>query len=101
LLMPHQQKYAFLLAVPMVSYLLYFFIISFQYQKTTGYYFALYTFVIAMLIYSPLYGSDIIGKLLFLFTQHYRFMTFSTLLMIPVSLYCSPIRLQKIIFNKT
>lgn len=99
LLLPHQQKYAFLLVVPMISYLVYFFIISFQYPKTIGYYFALCTFVTVVLIYSPLYGSDIIGKFLFLFTQHYRFMTFSTLLIIPISLYCSPKRLQGIIDN--
>ncbi|HVG41584.1 MAG TPA: glycosyltransferase family 87 protein, partial [Chitinophagaceae bacterium] len=96
LLLPHQQKYAFILAIPMVSYLIYFFITTIHYQKTGGYYFALFLFVVSMLFYSPLYGTDVIGKFLFYFTQHYRFLTFSTLLIIPISLYCSPGRLQSI-----
>jgi len=95
LLLPHQQKYAFILAIPMISYLLYFFIATSKHHKTNGYYLALFTFVICMLIYSPLYGSDIIGKFLFLYTQHFRFLTFSTLLIIPISLFCSPDRLFK------
>ena len=90
LLLPHQQKYAFLLAIPMVSYLLYFFIKTFDRQQDIRYRIALYTFVISMLVYSPLYGMDVIGKFLFKFTQHYRVMTFCTLLLIPVSIYCNP-----------
>lgn len=95
LLLPHQQKYAFLFAIPMISYLLYFFIRTYAYQKTTLYYIMLYTFAVCLLFYSPLYGSDVIGRFLFDVTQHYRFLTFATLLFIPVSMYCSPLRLDK------
>ena len=98
LLLPHQQKYAFLLIIPMISYLLYFFIATFHFPKTIGYKTSLYTFIFAMLIFSPLYGSDIIGKYLFLLTQHYRFLTFASILVIPISLYCSPNRLINLTF---
>jgi hypothetical protein len=90
LLLPHQQKYAFLLAIPMISYLLYYFIVSYYLQKSKSYYFAFYSFIVCMLFFSPLYGSDIIGKFLFLYTQHFRFLSFATIFLIPISLYCKP-----------
>jgi hypothetical protein len=95
LLFPHQQKYDFILVAPMISYLVYYFIVAFKYPKSRGYYITLYTFGICMLLYSPLYGSDIIGTFLFDYTQHYRFLTFATILLVPVSLYCSPKRLLR------
>jgi hypothetical protein len=94
LILPHQQKYAFLLAVPMVSYLVYFFIATHRYPRNAGYYLTLSIFILCALFFSPLYGSDIIGKFLFRLTQHYRFLTFATLFLIPVSLYCNPGKLS-------
>ncbi len=96
LLFPHQQKYAFILAIPMITYILYFYISTFKNKRSYGYNLTLYTFAISMLFFSPLYGSDIIGKFLFRLTQHYRFLTFSTLLLIPISIYCSPKKLFKL-----
>lgn len=96
LLLPHQQKYAFLLAIPIVCYLLNFFIYTYGKIKTKGYYFTLSVFICCMLFFSPLYGSDIIGRFLFDYTQHYRFLTFATLFLIPISLYCNPSRLKSI-----
>jgi len=93
LLLPHQQKYAFILCLPMISYLLYFYITTYQliiFKKSTGYYFSFIIFIISMLLYSPLYGSDVIGKFLFIYTQHYKFLTFATLFIIPISIYCNP-----------
>jgi hypothetical protein len=94
LLFPHQQKYAFLLALPMISYLLYFFIMSKPINMKTGYLLSLFLFSLSMLFYSPLYGSDIIGRFLFNLTQHYRILTIATLLIIPISLYCNPDKLK-------
>lgn len=93
LLLPHQQKYAFLLALPMVAYILYFYIKTFQLEKTAAYRLVFVFFALGMLLYSPLYGSSAIGWFLYKWTQHYRFLSFSTLLLIPVALYCSPARL--------
>ena len=94
LLLPHQQKYAFLLALPMVSYLVYFFMAAPAAVKSKkGFRISLGVFVLCMLWFSPLYGMDVIGKFLFLLTQHYRVLTFATLGIIPVALYCAPFRL--------
>lgn len=95
LLLPHQQKYAFLLAIPMVCYLLYFFIKTNSIPKSKLDKIVLAIFYGCMLVYSPLYGMDIIGKFLFALTQHYRLLTICTLLLIPISLYCNPLRCIK------
>ncbi len=95
LLMPHQQKYGFLLVCPMIYYLLYFFIGTFYSPiKTKAYYSAFYTFVACMIIYSPIYGSSVIGKFLFELTQHYRLLSFATLFLIPIAIYCSPSKFE-------
>jgi hypothetical protein len=96
LLLPHQQKYAFILVMPMITYLLYFFINTYNNQNSKYYNFILYTFIICLLIFTPLYGSDIIGKFLFDYTQHFRFLTISTLILIPISIYCSPQKIHKL-----
>ncbi|MBN2746047.1 MAG: DUF2029 domain-containing protein [Bacteroidales bacterium] len=96
LLLPHQQKYAFILAVPMITYLLYFFILTYKHRKTIGYKIALYTFMVCLLFFSPIYGSDIIGAFLFKYTQHFRFLSFATILLIPISIFCSPKKLRQI-----
>lgn len=95
LLMPHQQKYAFLLVCPMVCYLLYFFIGTFNSRiRTRTYFFVFNAFIVCMIVYSPLYGSSIIGKFLFEFTQHFRLLSFATLFLIPIAVYCSPSRFE-------
>jgi hypothetical protein len=94
LIMPHQQKYAFLLGMPLVAYLVYYFISTYKLDHSALFKICLATFALASLFFSPLYGSDIIGKYLFKLTQHYRLLTFAFLLLIPVSLYCTPARLE-------
>ena len=96
LLMPHQQKYAFLLAAPMIAYILYYFIVTFKQQKTKMYYLVFALFCVSMLFYSPLYGSDILGRFWFNYTQHFRFLSFATLFLFPISLYCSPGKLKQV-----
>jgi hypothetical protein len=51
---------------------------------------AFWAFVASVLVYSPLYGSDILGEYLFALTQHYRLLTWCTLSLIPIALYCDP-----------
>ena len=95
LLLPHQQKYAFLFVIPMLSYIFYFFISTWKMKKTTLYWICLVCFIIPSLMYSPLYGSDVIGKFLFNYLQHYRILTVATLFFIPVALYCNPRTLRQ------
>lgn len=99
LLLPHQQKYAFLLALPMISYVSYYYVITFKLKKTFYDKLIFIIFVISMFFYSPFYGSDILGRFLFDLTQHFRILSISTLLLIPVSLFCSPINLKTKLLN--
>jgi len=96
LLLPHQQKYNFLLVLPMIVYLLYFFISKKWALTSIPFIIALVVFSLSMVIFSPIYGSDIIGGFLFRLTQHYRFMTFATLFIIPVALICNPGQLENL-----
>lgn len=94
LIFPHQQKYAFLLVLPMTAYIVYFFFNTWDIYKGGSFYrMVLFVFIISMIVFSPIHGSDIIGKDLFKLSQHYRLITMSTLLMIPISLFCSPRKL--------
>ncbi len=94
LLIPHQQKYAFVLVMPMVAYLTYFFIKTKKNRKDHIYNTVFVLFCILMLVFSPLHGADIIGWHTFRLSQHYRMITIVTLLLIPISLYCHPQKLD-------
>ena len=97
LIIPHQQKYAFLLVIPMVAYVLFFFIKTYSAKHTLVYKSVLVIFGVSMIVFSPIHGSDIIGWNAFKWSQHYRLITIVTLLLIPISLYCNPKRLRKLI----
>ncbi len=97
LIMPHQQKYAFAFILPLISYLVYFFLVSYEFEKNIKYKMSFSIFVLCMLFFSPIYGSDVLGKFLFRLTQHYRLLTISTLLIIPLSIYLSPNKLNSIL----
>lgn len=95
LVMPHQQKYGFLLVMPMVGYLVYYFIKAWQFHKTSKIKIVFSLFCILMIVFSPIHGSSIIGWHAFKFSQHYRFITIVTLILIPISLYLHPEKLRK------
>ena len=97
LIIPHQQKYAFLLVIPMVAYVLFFFIKTYSAKHTLVHKSVLVIFGVSMIVFSPIHGSDIIGWNAFKWSQHYRLITIVTLLLIPISLYCNPKRLRKLI----
>jgi Glycosyltransferase family 87 len=97
LIFPHQQKYAFLLVMPMTAYIVYFFFNTWSISlNSKTYKFVFVLFAVSMIVFSPIHGSEIIGKELFRLSQHYRLITMSTLLLIPISLYCSPHKLKSI-----
>jgi hypothetical protein len=86
LIFPHQQKYALLFALPMVMYITYYIVAKWEMIKGSAFYKSwLIVFIVAMLFYSPLYGSDIMGRYLFTLSQHFRVLSFSTILLIPIS----------------
>lgn len=97
LIFPHQQKYAFLLVIPMTAYVVYFFFNTWSISlNSKTYKFVFVLFAVSMIVFSPIHGSDIIGKELFRLSQHYRLITMTTLLLIPISLYCSPQKLKSL-----
>lgn len=95
LLMPHQQKYSFLFVFPMIIYLLNAFYTIPATGRTRAYYGLLILFVACMLVYSPIHGKDVLGKHLFEWSQHLHLLTWSTLLLIPIAMYCTPDRLYQ------
>ncbi len=97
LIIPHQQKYAFILVIPMVAYMVFFFIKTYSQSNSRLYKLVLVIFSISMLVFSPIHGADIIGWKAFRWSQHYRLITIVTLLLIPISQYCNTKRLKTLI----
>jgi hypothetical protein len=93
LLLPHQNKYDFLFVLPMIYYIIYFLLIDYYYNKKINF-FIIIPFLLITLFYSPIYGSDIIGWFLFRYTQHYRFLTIATILLIAIAVYCNPKKIE-------
>lgn len=99
LVMPHQNKYGFLLCCPLVCYLLYFYVATFKKAHSFNYKFVFVFFAIAMIVYSPLNGSDIMGWKLYRIGQHFRVVSFATLSLILVAMYCSPKKFYRLQMN--
>jgi hypothetical protein len=88
LIFPHQPRYALFAALPMTYYLLWYFIS--KQSKTIGHKASIFFFVLAMIFYSPLNGLDILGRDLFYLSQSLKFLTLSTLFLIPLSWFARP-----------
>ncbi len=96
MIFPQQNKYEFLFVLPMIIYLLLFFIRYWNILiKSQMYKFHFILFCIAMLPFSPFYGSDILGRKFFNLTQHFRILTIASLLVIIIALACNPYRMNK------
>ena len=85
LIFPHQQKYAFILILPAVAYVLYFILI----MKKSGFYFEkplLYKTLIGLLIIVWLLTTastdGIIGRKLYEYGQYFKLITWGTMLLI-------------------
>lgn len=88
LIFPHQPRYALFAALPMTYYLLWHFIT--QSKATLQFKISLFIFVTIMIFYSPLNGLDILGRDLFYLSQSLKFLTWGTLLLIPLSWLARP-----------
>lgn len=89
ILFPHILIYTFIYICPMLVYLLYYFIVSLQLQRPVNK-LVLCSFVLISIIFTPIIGTDVIGKYAFHFLQHFRVLTIMTLLLIPIALLCRP-----------
>jgi hypothetical protein len=99
LLFPHQQKYAFIYVFPAIIYLTYFFIVT---RKTSGKGFKLLLilFLLNGIVFTPIIGSDSIGRYFYDLLQYYRIITYSTLFLVAMLLICSPRKLNDSIANQ-
>ena len=93
LIFPHMQIYAFIYTAPMIIYLLYFFIVQRQRNIGIGFGLLLY-FSILSILFTPIIGRDVIGAFLFHALQHYRILTFATILLIPIAIICTPKKIR-------
>ncbi len=93
LIFPHMQIYAFIYTAPMIIYLLYFFIVQQQRNISIGFSLLLY-FSILSILFTPIIGRDVIGAFLFHALQHYRILTFATILLIPIAIICTPKKIR-------
>lgn len=96
LIFPHMQIYAFIYTAPMIIYLLYFFIVQQQRNISIGFSLLLY-FSILSILFTPIIGRDVIGAFLFHALQHYRILTFATILLIPIAIICTPKKIRCIV----
>ena len=89
LIFPHMQIYAFIYIAPMVIYLLYFFIIQ-KHRNIRINAVLVFYFGIISILFTPIIGRDVIEAFLFHALQHYRILTFATILLIPIAIICTP-----------
>jgi len=89
LLFPHQQKYAFMYVFPSVIYLTYYIITEWQLNIKRAKW--LLVFYIPVFIeFSPIIGSDIIGRSLYQLFDYFRILSFATLFQIVFLMICVP-----------
>ncbi|MDJ1502609.1 glycosyltransferase family 87 protein [Xanthocytophaga agilis] len=99
LLFPHQQKYAYIYLFPAIIYLLYYFIIHFQFQRSKEIYFPLGIFILASFFFTPIIGSDIIGRYIYDVLQHFQILTIAAILLVPALLMCPPSKIESLVKN--
>lgn len=90
LIFPHQQKYAFLLMFPAIVYLMYYVIIQFRVNQSSSIKWFTALFGVVVFVFTPIIGSDIIGRYAYDVIQHYRILGMSALLLIPFLTIASP-----------
>jgi hypothetical protein len=98
LIFPHQQKYAFLFAIPAIVYICYFVVVNFNSatRKTNN---SKYYGIIILLTVSftlmTLSTDGIIGRTLNLITQHYKTITYGAIILIIILITCPPNWMKK------
>jgi len=98
LIFPHQQKYAFFLALPAIFYLSYFIIRTLTAREAEGktgppaLVMALFFLSFALMTLST---DSVIGRSLNLVTQHYKTITYGALLLLVLLAACSPEHFEK------
>ncbi|HBH07290.1 MAG TPA: hypothetical protein DDX92_11885 [Flavobacteriales bacterium] len=93
LIFPHQQKYAFISMLPAIIYVIYGLIVMpVANQKQKVILWLGVSFV--LLIFTPLIGSDIIGRYTYNLLQYYKVLTISGLAILPILLIFNPDKIE-------
>ena len=102
LIFPHQQKYAFIMIFPSVIYLTYYFILRFKFKPGITTYILLGVILLIGVVFTPIIGSDIIGRYNYDVIQHYRILGISAILLVPFLMLASPKEVESMLsFAKT
>jgi len=99
LIFPHQQKYAFIFLFPMIAYLSYYCMIMWKFNRTRSFRLFLVLLLIVSINFTPVIGSDIIGRLNYNLVHHYRLLGISTLLLIAAAIYADPKSIEEILIK--
>jgi hypothetical protein len=94
LIFPHQQKYAFLLCVVAQFYLLFFLIQNYSKGNLSFRWKIVCVFLGISFVLMTLTSDGVIGKTLNEWTQHYKFITYGAIILIPALFIASPKYIQ-------
>jgi len=97
LIFPHQQKYAFIFILPMIIYLSYYCIVMWKYNRNKNFLIYFSFLLLISIIYSPIIGTDIIGRNLYYFLHHFRILGIGTLLLILFAILANPATIERCI----
>lgn len=94
MIFPHQQKYAFLFTIPAISYLIYFHVVTWKEKKSLNQKIGFGILCILLIAFTPIIGSDVIGRANYDLFHHFRMLGISTLLLIPFLMVYRPARIE-------
>jgi hypothetical protein len=95
LIFPHQQKYAFVFIFPMIVYLIYYCMIMWKFNRNKGFKIFLSLLLIVSVIFTPIIGSDIIGRFNYDLIHHFRILGISTILLVIFAVIGNPKSIKK------
>jgi hypothetical protein len=94
LIFPHQQKYAFLFIFPMVTYLVYYVILMWNFNQTQKFKVFFYLLIPVSIVFSPIIGADVVGRFTYSLVHHYRILGICALLLIVFAAYATPDKIR-------
>jgi hypothetical protein len=93
IIFPHQQKYAFVMVMPAVAYIIFFFFYQYYYKKEVYRkvkWWFIRTLFFLFVILTTFTSDAFIGRKMSNYTQHFKLITFGTLLVIVILAICEP-----------
>lgn len=101
LIFPRQQKYAFIFIFPMVIYLVYYCMLLWNYNRSKGFKIFLGLLLLLSIVFTPIIGSDVIGRRTYDLFHHFRFLGLGTVCLVVFALLASPKKINQIIASNS